>query len=203
MLTVSSESLAVLSAALAAAGRADWLCYAALAPFVLGLALYGFVISRFDVRQLLVGRGDHWITGGALAISTLAAGRITLAAHRLHELSALTGTLKAVSTTLWALTIAWLPVLLVTESVRLRPAYDVRRWATVFPVGMCSVCSIDVGVAAHVPAITDFGRIWIWPGVAIWLVVFAAMLHHGMELARSEHAPVTVGDSRSRRATPK
>jgi hypothetical protein len=35
-----------------------------------------FVISRFDLRQLVVGHGDHWITGGALAISTLAAGKI-------------------------------------------------------------------------------------------------------------------------------
>jgi hypothetical protein len=26
---------------------------------------------------MAVGRGDHWITGGALAISTLAAGKIT------------------------------------------------------------------------------------------------------------------------------
>jgi hypothetical protein len=38
VLTVSTESLAVLSASLAAGERTDWLLYAALAPFLLGLA---------------------------------------------------------------------------------------------------------------------------------------------------------------------
>jgi tellurite resistance protein TehA-like permease len=191
VLTVSTESLAVLSAAIAAADRADWLLYASLAPFLLGLAFYAFVIRTFDLRQLLVGRGDHWITGGALAISTLAAGRITLAAHTLHQLTGLGSALKTVSVVLWALTIAWLPVLIVAEVLRARLGYDVRRWGTVFPVGMYAACSFLVGAAVHAPAITDFARVWIWVAVAIWLVVFVAMLRHGVELARGEHPPVS------------
>lgn len=78
VLTVSTESLAVLAATLAAPEHARWLLFAALGPFALGLVFYVFVIARFDLRQLGVGRGDHWITGGALAISTLAAARITI-----------------------------------------------------------------------------------------------------------------------------
>jgi hypothetical protein len=73
LLTVSTESLAVLSGSVAAAEGARWLLDVALAPFVLGLAFYAFVFARFDFRQLGLGHGDHWITGGALAISTLAA----------------------------------------------------------------------------------------------------------------------------------
>jgi hypothetical protein len=85
MLTVSTESLAVLSSALAVRMRADWLLYTALLPFVLGLALYACVIARFDVLQLVVGNGDHWITGGALAIAALAATELSLAAKSLHQ----------------------------------------------------------------------------------------------------------------------
>ena len=191
VLTVSTESLAVLSAALAASEHADWLLYAALAPFILGLAFYAFVIQSFDLRQLVVGRGDHWITGGALAISTLAAGRITLAAHSLHQLTGLAGTMKTISIVLSALTIAWLPVLLVTEALRPRPGYDVRRWSTVFPVGMYAACSFIVGAAAHTPAIHDFARVWIWAGVAVWLLVFVAMIRRGIELTRAEHPPIS------------
>jgi hypothetical protein len=33
-------------------------------------------MSRFDVRELVIGRGDQWITGGALAISALTATNI-------------------------------------------------------------------------------------------------------------------------------
>jgi len=191
VLTVSTESLAVLSASLAAGERAEWLLYAALVPFLLGLAFYVFVISRFDLRELVVGRGDHWITGGALAISTLAAGRITLTAHSLYQLSAQAGTLKTVSVVLWALTIAWLPVLLAAEVLRPRPGYDVRRWSTVFPVGMYAACSFVVGAAVHAPGITDFARVWVWAAVAVWLVVFVAMLRRGLALVRSEHPQVT------------
>ena len=40
---------------------------------------------RFDLRQLLTD-GDHWITGGALAICALAAGHVTQAAAALGQL---------------------------------------------------------------------------------------------------------------------
>ena len=126
-----------------------------------------------------------------MAISTLAAGRITLGAHSLHQLSALAGALKTVSVVLWALTIAWLPVLLAAELLRPRLGYDVRRWSTVFPVGMYAACSFVVGAAAHAPAIADFARGWVWAGVGVWLVMFAAMLRRGLQLARGEHPSVT------------
>ena len=129
VLTVSTESLAVLSAALAASERTVWLLDAALAPFLLGLAFYVFVICRFDLRQLAVGRGDHWITGGALAISTLAAGRITLAASEPAPAGRPRERSRTIAVVLWALTIAWLPVLLAAEA--LRPRLALRRPALV------------------------------------------------------------------------
>ncbi len=197
VLTVSTQSLAVLAAALAVPERAGWLVDVALAPFLLGLGFYAFVIARFDLRQLFVGRGDHWITGGALAISTLAAGKLTLGAQALHQLTGLAGTLKTVSLVLWALTIAWLPVLLAVELLRPRLDYDVRRWSTVFPVGMYTVCSFVVGAATGTAALTDFARVWVWAGVGVWPVVFAGMLRRGWRLwgAQPASRPGPLGSS--------
>jgi tellurite resistance protein TehA-like permease len=183
MLSVSTESLAVLGATLAIRERADWLLYAACAPFVLGLAAYLFVIARFDRRHLTAGRGDHWITGGALAISALAGAEITLAAHGLDQMVALHSALKTVSIVLWAVTVAWLPLLLAAEAARPRLDYDLRRWSTVFPVGMYAACSFAVGAAAHSRAITDFAKIWVWVSVVVWLIVSAAMLGRLRRLA--------------------
>lgn len=59
LVPVSTESLAVLAATLAASAHENWLLVAALAPFALGLCFYVFVIARFDLRQLAVGHGDH------------------------------------------------------------------------------------------------------------------------------------------------
>jgi tellurite resistance protein TehA-like permease len=176
VLTVSTESLAVLAATLAAAEHADWLLVAALAPFVLGLCFYVFVISKFDMRQLGVGRGDHWITGGALAISTLAAGKLTAGAQALAILGNGSGALKDLSVGLWVATMLWLPVLLAAEALRPRLRYDVRRWSTVFPFGMYAACSFVVGKAAHADAITSFARVWVWIALAVWAVVFVALL---------------------------
>jgi tellurite resistance protein TehA-like permease len=190
LLTVSTESLAVLAATLAVPEHAHWLLGAAIAPFALGLAFYGFVIARFDLRQLAIGRGDHWITGGALAISTLAAGKITLGARTLAMLGNGTGTLQSVSLGLWVLTMLWLPVLLLAEALHPRPDYDVRRWSTVFPVGMYAACSFAVGQAVHASAITSFARAWVWVALVVWVVVFAAMLRGGVHVLGGKHPPV-------------
>ena len=177
VLAVSTESLAVLAATIAERERAPWLLHAALAPFVLGLAFYAFVMARFDLRELMSGRGDQWVTGGALAISTLAAGQIALTANALGALDGVHAALRLVSVVLWATTVAWLPVLLGTELMRPRLGYDVRRWSTVFPIGMYAACSYVVGTAAAAPAVTEFGRVWTWAGVAVWVIVAAATLH--------------------------
>jgi hypothetical protein len=186
MLAVSTESLAVLSAALAARVRADWVLYTALLPFVLGLAVYAGVIARFDLRQLVVGKGDHWITGGALAIAALAAADLSLATRSLHQPVAVADTLSAASLVLWWVAFGWLPVLLAVEALRPRLSYDARRWASVFPVGMYAACSFVVGATAHASGITEFARIWVWAGLALWTVVCAATARRGARLARGD-----------------
>lgn len=176
MVTVSTESLAVLAATLVRHERADWLLYAACAPFIVGLVSYALVIARFDLGQLLHGQGDHWITGGALAISALAVGQITLAARSLHQMVGLASALETVSVATWAAAVAWLPVLVGAEALRRRVRYDLNRWSTVFPVGMYAACSFAAGAAAHAHGITDFAKIWVWVSVVVWVTVFLAML---------------------------
>jgi hypothetical protein len=184
VLVVSTESLAVLAATLSIPEHAPWLMHAALVPFVLGLCFYVFVIARFDFRQLGVGHGDHWITGGALAISTLAAGRITLAQDALHSLSGAHDLFKRISLALWVLTMLWLPLLVAAEALRPRLSYDARRWSTVFPVGMYAACSFVVGSAAGAGALTDFAQVWIWVAMAVWLIVVAGTIRSGVAVGR-------------------
>jgi len=168
VLTVSTESLAVLAAVLAVREDADWLLVTALAPLVLGLAFYVLAIARFDLHQLVIGDGDHWITGGALAISTLAAASITTGAKTFAIMGNGGGVLKDLALGLWALTMLWLPVLLLVEARRPRLHYSVRRWSTVFPVGMYAACSFTVGIAERASAISSFARVWVWFALALW-----------------------------------
>lgn len=176
LLAVSTESLAVLSATLAALERAQWLLVAALVPFALGLCFYVFVLARFDMRHVGLGQGDQWVAGGALAISTLAAGRLAAGAKALAILGGGGGALEDLAIGLWVASMLWLAVLVLAEVLRPRLVYDLRRWSTVFPVGMYAACSFVVGSAASLGAATSFARVWVWIAVALWAVVFGAMV---------------------------
>jgi tellurite resistance protein TehA-like permease len=175
---VATDGLALLSATLAGAFRAGWLVAPAALLLLLALALYGFTLARFDLRQLISGHGDHWIAGGALAIAALSAGKVTEAARTLDRLRHLQQILGPSTFVLWCLAMVWLPVLIVSEVVRPRLGYDVRRWATVFPFGMYAACSFTVGQVTGVSGIISFGGVWTWVASAVALVVFAGLFRH-------------------------
>jgi tellurite resistance protein TehA-like permease len=71
-------------------------------------------------------------------------------------------------------------------ATHLRLSYNVRRWSTVFPVGMYAACSFVVGAVTGTRAITDFADVWVWVGVAVWSVVFVAMIRRGRALALAD-----------------
>ncbi len=194
MAIVATQSVAVLAAQLALRVHAPWLLYLALAWFAVGLALYVLVLAHFDFRQLVSGGGDHWVSGGALAISTLAAARITLGARGLHRLVGAGGSLHTLTLALWALSAAWLPALILSEAMRPRVSYRVQRWATVFPIGMYAASSFDAGRAANARALIEFARVWVWVGFALWLLVFVAMLRSGLVSAAPTRARREGGD---------
>jgi hypothetical protein len=191
VLVVSTQSLAVLGATLGATEHAAWMVDLAVIPLVLGLILYAFVLAHFDMRQLLIGRGDHWVVGGALAISALACAKVAQGAQALSVLGGWHGALRPATLAVWAAAMCWLPVLVIAELVSPRLGYDVRRWSTVFPVGMYGACSFVTGTVAGVTPISDFARVWMWVGFAVWLTVFAAMLWQAVPLARGERSSVT------------
>jgi hypothetical protein len=184
LLAVSAEALAVIATAVAVIERARWLLFCALVLFGLGLVLYVIVISRFDFRQLAVGYGDHWITGGAIGIAALAAAMSVTAASALDLGDTVETILEDTAVGLWVLTMSWLVVLVFAEVRWRRLRYDARRWSTVFPLGMYAACSFGVGTTAHAEAITDFARVWVWIGLASWALVFAMTLKRGTALLR-------------------
>ncbi|MEU2710979.1 tellurite resistance/C4-dicarboxylate transporter family protein [Streptomyces sp. NPDC007205] len=175
---VATQGLVVLAATLAAAERTAWLSHIALVLFWLGLVLYGLALARFDARQVLEGAGDHWIAGGALAISALAGAKLLVAGDAgLYAAGVYLwdeddrGVLRTVTVALLVLDLAGCLVLLAAEAVRPRRGYDVRRWATVFPMGMTAAAALTVATVLGVPWLRWPGRVLLWVAVAVWLAV--------------------------------
>ena len=78
LLAVALASISVVAVELSAADKVSWLLTAAEVCCGLALVAYLFLLRRFDFRELLRGRVDQWVAGGALAIATLAGGEICL-----------------------------------------------------------------------------------------------------------------------------
>ncbi|MGW3264509.1 tellurite resistance/C4-dicarboxylate transporter family protein [Streptomyces sp. NPDC001056] len=184
---VATEGLSVPAAALAAAERTAWLARAALVLFWLGLVIYAFALPRFDVRQVLEGAGDHWVAGGALALSTLAGAGLLAAGNGGLYLwnDDDRATLRITTAVLLAVSLAVYLALLVAEAVRPRPGYDQRRWATVFPMGMTAAATLSVASAMDVPWLRGPGRVLVWMAVAAWLWVAAAMVADAVRATRA------------------
>ncbi|MFF2998306.1 tellurite resistance/C4-dicarboxylate transporter family protein [Streptomyces sp. NPDC057950] len=173
---VATQALAVLAASLAEAARADWLAYAALVLFWLGfLVLYVVALTCFDLRETATGGGDQWIAGGALAISALAASKLVLAYQADGYLWNYddNGVMLWVSQALIMVTLAWYAVLAVAELLWRRPRYDVRRWATVFPMAMTAAAALSVADAVGFAWLRGLGQVLLWTSVAAWLLVAA------------------------------
>ncbi|PWI17553.1 hypothetical protein DI272_27850 [Streptomyces sp. Act143] len=170
---VATQGLAVLGATLAAAVSTAWLAHTALVMFWLGLVLYGLALARFDLRQVVAGAGDHWVAGGAMAISALAGSKLVAAdSTNLYLWNADDrGVLRAVTVALLVLDLSWYVVLLVAEIGWRRPRYDVRRWATVFPMGMTAAATMSVAAALEVSWLKTPGEVLLWIAVAVWLAV--------------------------------
>ncbi|MFI8949287.1 tellurite resistance/C4-dicarboxylate transporter family protein [Streptomyces sp. NPDC053750] len=172
---VATEGLAVLGATLSAATSTAWLAHASLVPFWLGIVLYLIALFRFDLRQVARGSGDHWVAGGALAISALAGAKLLAAAGTGMYLWNADdhAVLHDVTVFLLALDLAWYVVLLAGEIVWPRIRYDVRRWSTVFPLGMTAAATLSVAAVVDAPWLDAPGRALVWIAVAAWLAVAA------------------------------
>ena len=182
VLTVATQGLAVLGATLAARNDAALLLIAAVAALILGLAFYLVTVTRFAPRELLTGHGDQWVAGGALAISALACVKIIQASDALGRLTSLHGFLTVVALVLWCLAMLWLGPLIAAEALRPRLSYDVRRWATVFPLGMYAASSFALSQVTGITWISTFARVWTWLAVTVSVFVLAGLVRRSWQV---------------------
>lgn len=169
LVCVATEGLVTLGATLAVALPAGWLLWPALVLFVLGLVLYVDALIHFDLKSVRDGAGDHWVAGGALAISALAGAKLATAKEWTGPLHS---TLRITAFVLLVLAWIWYAVLAAAEIRRPRLGYDVRRWATIFPMGMTGVATTEVAKATGWSWLTGIGHTLVWIAAAAWVLVF-------------------------------
>ncbi len=203
---VGTQSIAVLATVLAPqlpwlAGE-DMLGAAAVLFWGVGVVLYLILVVIIFLRLFLIETTPpemgpaYWILMGATAISVRAAAGIldvgaTAPTPLLTEMHSFVAGLAVV---LWSFG-SWFIPLLVLFGLwrhlvrRYSRAYEPKLWSVVFPLGMYAVASVTLGRAIGFDFMQQLAAVWVWIGLAAWLVVVALILIAFFSGARRPAAP--------------
>jgi len=189
LLTVSTESIAVVAALLQPRSGSDLLAVVALAMFFLGGVLYLIVMTmvflRWTFQPLDPGEADPpaWIAAGAVAITVLAGSNLILAGEQgSARLSRLEPVLEAAVIGAWATSTFWFPPMVaigiwrhVVRQIPLR--YHPGFWAMVFPLGMYGASTFQLIRALDVADADWLPKVVLAVALTAWTATFAGLLH--------------------------
>ena len=197
---VATQSISVLGTLLADhfAAYRETLLFFTLCMFLLGCMLYLLLITlifyRFTFVKLTIVTltPPYWINMGAVAITTLAGARLIMAAPMWSFLAEISPFLKGFILFFWTAGTWWIP-LLVTLGVwrHLRRhfplAYDPLYWGMVFPLGMYTVCTLQLSKAIGFEPLQIIPRYFVFVALSAWLATSAGLLWNfvrGKEMTR-------------------
>lgn len=185
---VGSQAIAVLAATLQPM-YPDWrqgLAILAVVSWAIGVFLYGVVGVVIVVRLLFYGMRPaeftppYWVSMGATAITVVAGARIVDMANA-PMVDATRALIAGTAVLFWALGTWLIPPLVIAgywrhirHKVPLR--YEPALWSIVFPLGMYGVGSSFLGATDRLPWVERIGIVEGWFALAVWAVVFVAML---------------------------
>lgn len=200
---VSTQSLAVLSALLAADASvirklelnffalSMWLWGGMLYIWMMSLIFYRYTFFRLSPDDLTP---PYWINMGAMAISTLAGSLLIINAPDAPFLRSMLPFLKGFTVLYWATGTWWVPMLLllgvwryVYKRFPLR--YSPLYWGAVFPLGMYSASTHEMVRALSLDFLDFLAPVFFWVALGAWT---AAGIGWALQIA-----------SHLRRATPR
>ena len=195
LLTVSTESIAVVAALLLTQHDSDPLAALALAALTLGLVLYLVVMTvefvRWTFRRLAPEEIDPpaWIAAGAMAITVLAGSNLLLAAPQSQALTRMAPFLAGIVILAWATATFWLPLMVslgiwrhLVKRVPLR--YAAAYWGLVFPIGMYSAATFQMLNAIPLGQLGWLPPAALTAALAAWSLTLTGLVHH---LASARH----------------
>ncbi len=200
--TVATQSISVLGTLLADyfTDYRQSLLFFTLCMFLLGCMLYLLLITLIFYRFTFVKlttvtlTPPYWINMGAVAITTLAGARLIIAAPSWELLLGMAPFLKGFTLFFWAAGTWWIPLLLILGVWRhIRKhfplVYDPMYWGMVFPLGMYTVCTLQLSKAISFEPLVAIPHYFVFVALAAWLTVFIGLIH-SLLTRRTSAAPI-------------
>jgi len=201
---VGTESLVLLGAQLAPHfGAAAPLAFVTIyALWGLGIVFYGIFITLFSYRLffLRVEPTDvtplFWVVMGAAAIATNAGSTLILTDPGMPFLLALRPFLDGTTLIMWAWSTWWIPLLVIfgiwKYIVQRDPiAYHAMFWSMVFPLGMYTLATYRLSLAADFPPLQWIPRLMIWVAFGAWVLTMAGALAAFWRVLRAPAQPIS------------
>jgi tellurite resistance protein TehA-like permease len=153
----------------------------------IGIVLYGIFVTLFAYRIffLKVTAADlnplWWVIMGAAAIATNAGSTLILTPTEVPFLEQMHPFIDGTTLILWAWGTWWIPLLIIIgfwrhvvwrEPLRYHPTY----WNLVFPLGMYTVATYRLGLAADFPPLRTAPHVLIWIAFTAWSVTMFGLL---------------------------
>lgn len=189
LVVVATQSIAVLSALLAARGGDHrlQLDFLALAMWLGGGMLYIWIATLVLHRCIHypVAPGDltppYWIGMGAMAISTLAGALLGFNATDGSFLQPLLPFINGFTLLCWAAGTWWIPLLVVLTlwrhvGRRFPLRYDPLYWSAVFPLGMYAASTFEMAHAMDLPFLAPVPAAFLTAALLAWAAAFVGVL---------------------------
>ena len=198
LLTVSTESVAVLGALLLGRRQNDLLAFTCIAAFLLGLVLYLIVMTmvflRWTFQQLEPTEADPpaWIAAGAVAITVLAGSNLLAARSASPRLLRMAPIIEGLVMLAWATATFWFPLMIaigvwrhIVRRVPLR--YHPSYWALVFPLGMYGAATFKMRAVVELAGLAWLPKFTLAIAMLAWTATMLGLIWQGAtRLAQSQ-----------------
>jgi len=186
---VGTQSLVLLGSTLAP-DFGEYAMYMMVEVYMLwglGLIFYGIFVTLFCYRIFFLEIKPQdaspliWVIMGAAAISANAGTSLLTQDSYLPFLAAQRPFVDGVTLMIWSWATWWIPMLLlfgvwkhVTNKLPLQ--YEPVMWSAVFPLGMYTVASARLGLAAEFMPLQWISQLMIWVALTAWLFALFGLL---------------------------
>ena len=172
----------------------------------IGLILYGIFVTLFCYRIFFLEMNEDdysplmWVVMGAAAIGANAGSALALSDPIMPTLVAFHPIVEMVALVSWAWATWWIPLLVVIgywkHFVRHAPLrYRPTQWSIVFPLGMYTVTSFRLSLAAEFEPLHWISHVMLWESLVVWCLVAIGMFNR---MAQRQDAKNHNGEERGR-----
>lgn len=191
LIIVSTQSIAVLGTLLVR--YFDFhsipILFLSLLLYLCGCLFYLFIITFIIYRMSFFDlparefAPSYWINMGATAISVLAGSLLILNAGKWSFLQDILPFLKGFTLLYWAIGSWWIPFVIImgiwrTVLKQLPLRYHPLYWSMVFPLGMYTVCTIEMATALELPFLMKIPEVFVYIAIGSWVATFFGLVNY-------------------------